>query len=304
MKMLFLPKNGFDEERAVAAQFFELTDCRTGLIGADPKYPIIGKYSVLPRYNEYCRDLKNLGLKPVNNPLQQSWSSHISHWYNDLDNFTAKTWFNPFYNSIMMRVLEKHGGPFFVRYDTKSKRELWKTHSYAQDYKALLTMGPKLTEDYRFENEIVAVREFLKLKTYEDKQPTDSNAGSTGIAGSERMVSDVFRSAAGQPIVKEFRIHRLYGQEICRHFYWEPFQEEIEKQHGPIHCCDIPSDWLYRIIEVADQCSNFYVLDVAQLESGEWTLIEVNEGQHSGVHSDFLHNYYGNMKQVLTEKFG
>lgn len=289
MKMFFKPKSVFKEEREIAAKYFDVVNCRTALKGHDSDYPVIGKYCVSSDYYEYCQDLSNLGLKPINNSTQSHWASRLSHWQPDLEKYTAKTWFNPFENTIVRRVLEKHNGPFFVRYDTKSKRELWKTHCYAADFKSLIEMAPRLVEDYKYENEIICVREFLNLKTYKLSNKEDD--------------TNIHKSFSGQPIVKEFRIHRLLGHEICRHFYWEPFQEEIEKNHGPIHCYDIPNEWLSEITKIADQNSNFYVLDVAQLESGKWTLIELNEGQHAGVHTDFLDVYYKRLQLILTENY-
>lgn len=299
MKMFFKPKSVFKEEREIASKYFQLVDCRTGLAGHPENIPVIAKYSISD-YNEYVRDLKNLKLKPINSPIEYNWSSRISCWYWDLDKFTPTTWFNPLENPIYRKIIEDHGGPFFVRYDTKSKRELWKTHAFASDFKSLIEITFKLNEDYKFENEIIAVREYVKLKTYNDLTPTDKNpANCNGVE--QTGVNKIHTSFSGQPIVKEFRIHRLLGQELCRHFYWEPFQEVIESQHGPMHNCDIPGDWLAEITRLADTLSNFYVLDVAQLENGNWTLIEVNEGQHAGVHSDCLDQYYSTMHKILKE---
>jgi len=287
MKMLFKPKAVFKEEREIAAKYFELVTCRTDLVNLEyrnkreePTYPIIGKYSILADYVEYCQDLKNLKITPINTPLMHQWSSRISQWYQSVERFTPQTWFNPFENPFVQQTLLKKEGPFFVRYDTKSKRELWKTHAFAQNFDDLIKMSIRLSEDYKFENEILAVREFVKLKTYADND-------------------SIFKSLSGQPISKEFRVHRLLGQELCRHFYWEPFQEEIEAQHGPIDCNEIPQGWLDDIATICDENSNFYVMDVAQKEDGTWTLIEINEGQHSGVHTDCLDIYYSKIAEIL-----
>lgn len=285
LKIYFKQHSSFKEEQDIASKYFQIADCRTALNGHTSSIPIIAKYSVANGYKEYCKDLKNLGLIPINSPIQSEWSSKISCWYHDLYQFTPQTWFNPFENPIIRNILKDHNGPFFVRYDTKSKRELWKTHAYAADFKSLIDMSQRLTEDYKFDNEIVAVREFKQFKTYSSKN------------------DNIYRSFSGQPIIKEFRIHRLLKQELCRHFYWEPFQEEIENEHGSIHSCDVPTEWLKQVTDIADSYSNFYALDIAQLPSGEWMVIEINEGQQAGIHTDYLDLYYNKMNSILMSSF-
>lgn len=302
MKLFFKPKSVFKEEREIAARYFDLVDHRVALhlISGVGSTPVVAKYSVSEDYSEYLKDLSSLGLRAINNYNQFSWSSKISSWYWDLENFTPKTLFNPFSNPFSIETLKKNGGPYFVRYDTKSKRELWKTHCYAETFEDLIKTSIKLSEDYKYENDTIAVREFVELMTFNDVSPTEGKS-SSGLSDDQSQRGNIFRSFSGQPIVKEFRVHRAYGQELCRHFYWEPFQKEIEAQHGELDASCIPAEWLKSITDIADLNSNFYVLDVAQKSNGDWTLIEVNEGQQSGVHTDHLDEYYSNLKTILSK---
>lgn len=301
MKLFFKQKSVFKEEREIASEYFDLVDHRVALWDAYVGHPqpVVSKYSVTQDYAEYVKDLKALGMRPINGVQQHNWSSKISEWYWDLERYTPKTWFNPFSNPQLMSELKKHGGPFFVRYDTKSKRELWKTHCYAETYDDLVKTSIRLSEDYKYENETVAVREYVQLQAFSNSGSFSRGDGTNQGASHN---SGVFTSLGGQPIVKEFRVHRAYGTELCRHFYWEPFQEDIELQHGVLDPFSIPSTWLKEITDIADGFSNFYVVDVAQTASGEWILIEVNEGQHAGVHTDHLKTYYKNLHDVVVCK--
>lgn len=304
MKLFFRYKTIFHEEHEIVKKYFEVVNCRSALMMTTPKYPILSKYSTNSNYVEYCEDLKNFGLTPINSPTQFHWSSKVSHWYYDIENHTPKSWFNPFTNPHAIQILKNHNGPFFVRFDTKSKRELWKTHAYAEDFSALKDVCLKLGEDYKFENETLVIREFLRLKKFAviDKHCHICH----GDPEKWKICSacGYHTQFSGQPVVKEFRIHRLLKEELCRHFYWEPFQEEIENQYGKIDCNEIPSDWLKRITDIADSFSNFYAIDVAQLEDGSWIVIEINEGQHSGVHTDCLDEYYRRLKEVMEKNYG
>lgn len=300
MKLFFKQKTVFKEEREIASKYFDLVDHRVALYDAVVGHPqpVVSKYSVTQDYAEYVKDIKSLGMRPINTVQQHGWASKASMWYWDLEKYTPKTWFNPFSNPHAMLELKKHGGPFFVRYDTKSKRELWKTHCYAENFDSLVETSIKLSEDYKYENETILVREYVQLQTFETRGSFVHGDGTNDALDSR---SDIFRSLGGQPIVKEFRVHRAYGKELCRHFYWEPFQEEIESQHGKLNADEIPEAWLKEVTDIADQLSNFYVIDVAQMSTGEWIVIEINEGQHAGVHTDFLDTYYKNLHDTLIK---
>lgn len=301
MKLFFKQKSVFKEEREIASKYFDLVDHRVALYDTHVEHPkpIVSKYSVTQDYVEYVKDLKALSLRPINNVQQYNWAAKVSEWYWDLEKYTPKTWFNPFSNPHSMSELKEFGGPFFVRYDTKSKRELWKTHCYAETYDDLVKTSIRLAEDYKYENETIAVRKYVQLQCFANN---GNFSRGDGTDQSTSTKSGLFASFSGQPIVKEFRVHRVYGKELCRHFYWEPFQKEIEIQHGKLDAASIPDEWLNEITDIADNMSNFYVVDIAQTAAGEWILIEVNEGQHAGVHTEHLDEYYKNLHNVLLNK--
>jgi len=56
------------------------------------------------------------------------------------------------------------------------------------------------------------------------------------------------------------------------------------------------------VIDKVGNKSNFYVIDVAKTQSGEWIVIELNDGQFSGLSAIDPNDLYMNLKTVFGEK--
>lgn len=56
---------------------------------------------------------------------------------------------------------------------------------------------------------------------------------------------------------------------------------------------------LYRSFDID---TNFYVVDVAQTESGDWLVVELNEGQMSGLSDNNPDIFYSALKQSINNK--
>jgi hypothetical protein len=55
------------------------------------------------------------------------------------------------------------------------------------------------------------------------------------------------------------------------------------------------------VARIASRHVRFFVLDIAEMEHGGWTLIEINDGQTSGLSENDPHELYGNLKAALAE---
>ena len=45
--------------------------------------------------------------------------------------------------------------------------------------------------------------------------------------------------------------------------------------------------------------ANFFVLDIAKTESGDWILVEINDGQMSGLSMCNPHQLYSKLQQIV-----
>ncbi|WP_414653030.1 ATP-grasp domain-containing protein [Fusobacterium sp.] len=48
--------------------------------------------------------------------------------------------------------------------------------------------------------------------------------------------------------------------------------------------------------------SNFFTIDLGVLENGEFIIIELGDGQVSGLQEEKVENYYRNIDYLLTKK--
>ena len=106
----------------------------------------------------------------------------------------------------------------------------------------------------------------------------------------------------GMPIPNEWRIFVCYGQVVSCSYYWGTYLEDIIEKKLQVDCpfaIDVK-----RIINRIGDKSNFYSFDMAQKEDGEWTLIEINEGQQSGLNGLGPIEFYKNLKQILDNRQG
>jgi hypothetical protein len=86
------------------------------------------------------------------------------------------------------------------------------------------------------------------------------------------------------PLSKEFRIFFLNHKPISIFHYWD------EGEYG-----DTSPD-LQPFLDIAKQVkSNFFTMDIAKLEDGDWTIIELGDGQVSGLPDNAnLEQFYNN----------
>lgn len=250
------------ENRAEAAQLFDAY-----------KTTIIGRYSVLPYYKELEEDLKCLGTQGlINSHEQYRYCSDLGNWYKDFAplNLTPQTWF-----SLAEYLSDIYEGPVILKGETNSRRDKWFTHMFALNKNEAREVYCKLLDDGLIGQQQIYIRKYEPLK---------------------KLIDGV----NGMPIPNEWRIFVLYGEVIGCEFYWSTYLDDI-KELGitpePPYTIDVK-----RIRNLVGDNSNFYTADIAQKEDGEWTLIEINEGQMSGLNGIDRKEFYTNMKKILDSR--
>jgi hypothetical protein len=262
IKVLFRGSLAEEGELSVAKKYFDVIESRTEVKKGDL---VIGRYSVLPYYLELEKDIKNMGGELINSHLQYQVVSDLQNWYYMLEDLTPKTWFQ------LADVPQDHTGPFILKGATNSRKQLWKTHMFAEDRKSVNDVYFRLMDDTLLQYQGVYIREFIKLKNY----------------GKDKIT--------GCPISKEFRIFVLKCKIVSKGFYWSQFVEEA----GNPDPSEIPQDFLDEVVgRIGDAC-NFYSLDVAQKENGEWCVVELGCGQQSGLSCNDMDVFYGGLKGAI-----
>lgn len=168
-------------------------------------------------------------------------------------------------------------GPFVVKGETNSKRSLWKTHMYAANKREAIQVACRLMEDSLISEQRIYVRDFVPLETF--------GVGVDGV-----------------PIAREFRFFVLDGQVLCGAYYWANHTEFLAEHNIPTpQASEVPQEFLKRVTEAVGANVRFYVIDVAKTASGEWIVVELNDGQQSGLSENEPEKLYGALATHLRD---
>jgi hypothetical protein len=119
---------------------------------------VIGRYSVLPYYEELEAELRSNGCTMLNSHSQHQWIANFDYYY-DLHQFTPRTW-----KSLGETSYE---GPFVIKGMTNSRKHQWDTHMFAKDRRAAIDVAGRLSNDTMIGLQDLVYREYIPLKTFE-----------------------------------------------------------------------------------------------------------------------------------------
>ena len=246
-KMLFRRDPEFNSEVDMAKKAgFSLTFNRTNPILRDSF--VIGRYSVLPYYNELDDDLFYSNCKLINTVRQHNYIANFDY-YHDVKDYTFETWFDHDF------PLSNYTGPFVVKGKTNSKKGSWKSLMFAPDRKSAINIACDLREDSLIGDQGIIYRKFEPLKTF------------------EYGLNDL-------PFTNEWRFFFL-GQKLVDYGYYWSNATDMAKSSAVIDYEG--TSFAFSIAEIISQKANFFVLDIAEKASGGWILVEVNDAQMSGL---------------------
>lgn len=254
-----------DSEREASAKHFPTFKARTAI---SSKQLVIGRYSVLPFYDAIQTDVDYVGAVLVNNHREHNYIADLRNWFEDLRDLTPKTWYR-------LEDIDEPG-PYILKGKTNSRKFDWKTHCFASDLKAAGEVHWRLSTDGLIGggNQEIYIRKFVPLKTF------------------IRGINDI-------PVTSEFRFFTIYGRVICGGYYWANYAEDLPTIPKPQpHHVAFVEKVLHRISGRA----NFVVVDIAETESGDLILIELNDGQQSGLSMCNADELYSGLKRAIAEE--
>lgn len=223
---------------------------------------VIGRYSCYPYYRELCVDLENLGSHLLNSYPEHRWISDFD-WYIDLSNYTPETWFS--------LTNTNYEGPFIVKGKLFSKKYNWNKSFYAPNREDAIRIYCELKDDYEIGLGDVIFRKYVPLKTFD--------IGVNGVR-----------------FTNEWRFFYYKTTLLCYGYYWSIADEKIIKS---AYINNQTFELLNNIVPIIAAHTNFYCVDVAETEQGNWILIEINEGSQSGLAECDPHEFYKNLKNAI-----
>jgi hypothetical protein len=236
------------EELAAAKRHFTVVGSRLSIQAGQL---VIGRYSVLPFYRDLEQDVLTLEARLINSYSQHLYVADLQNWVADLGDMTPATW------SSLEDIPEE--GPFVLKGATNSKKFQWKTHMYAEDRREACEVYARLCEDGLISEQRIYIRKYVPLFTY-------------------------FPDVIGLPVTKEFRFFVYDGEILCGGYYWSSHVDTLLESGIELPKVEeVPRAFLEKVTGRIGRKVMFYALDVAQTLSGDWIVIELNDGQMSGL---------------------
>ena len=220
---------------------------------------VIGRYSVLPYYQELYHELARRNCTLINNYDQHRYIADITRYYDDLKDYTPATWEN--WASLPSDT------SFIIKGKTNSRKFNWNELMFCKDINDVKSKANKLLNDTFILEQGIVVREYIPLKNFD-----------TGING--------------MPISNEWRFFCLGQQIIDYGYYWyEDYTPPMIDQKA--------IELVNKVMPIISRHTNFYVIDVAETANGDWIVIELNDGQMAGLSQISHDRFYSNLSIAL-----
>ena len=233
-----------DEFQAMEANF----RCFSSRLDAYPEETVIARFSCLPFYKELEEDLERLSAKLVNSYAQHRWIADLGSWTDVLGDLTPRTW-------RRLDDVPEEAYPVVIKGETNSKKFLWDTHVFAKNRQEAVDVVCRLQDDGLISGQWIYARQFVPLRTY--------------LIG-----------LRGLPITEEYRVFCYKDTVLSRGYYWSNYFEDLPEKPDP---GAIPESFLKQVTLIVKDHASYYTVDVARTASGNWIVIEINDGQLSGL---------------------
>jgi hypothetical protein len=228
--------------------------CQNGLV--------VGRYSVLPFYDELDRDLKLLGARLVNSLDEHRWIVTFDY-YRELKEFTPETWDE---NNLHLCT---HDGPFVVKGKMSSRKHEWGTRMFAPTRQEAIALAKRLKEDSDIREQGIVYRKFVPLRTFE--------VGHNGL-----------------PYANEWRFFYLKEKLLSVGYYWS-LSDCVRRAELAPAALQLAQE----VARIAARFTTFFTMDLAETEGGDWILIELNDGQMAVPSENDPDELYRNLRAAL-----
>lgn len=228
---------------------------------------VVGRYSVLPYYRELEVDLTNIGSQLINSRREHGWIADFDY-YEDLKDFTFPTWHEKDF------PYSGYDGPVVIKGRTNSRKHQWSTKMFAEDRAAAIRVASELANDPFIGPQGLIYRKYIPLKTYE------------------------LEPISNLPITNEWRLFFYKERLITYGYYWSIASDEVLAK---VKLSKDGLDFANIVAKEAASHVNFFVLDIAEKEEGGWILVEVNDGQQSGLSMNNPFCLYDTLASFLAQ---
>jgi len=222
---------------------------------------VICRYAALPDNRELELDLLNLGSKLINSNTQHNWIANFDY-YDEIKQFTPRSWREYEFPSC------NHKGPFVVKGATNSLKNSFYKNMYAANRIEASRVASNIAKDCYVGQQSIIYREFIELRTFAE-DPIN------------RM-----------PIANEHRLFFYKNTLLSHGYYWDNSEFDPPLDAKGLQLAQ-------KVADIVQHYVNFYVIDIAETKDGEWIVIELNDGQQSGLSRNDPNTLYSNLKSRI-----
>ena len=261
-------RHGYEDqlqiEMAALQEQFTLIDNLEDIQAGDR---VICRFSLLPFPELLAQEVQARGGSLVHDAEAHSYLADMRQWYPHLQGLTPRTWF----------AIEDVDapGPYFVKGITNSLKNDWQA-GYAADFADLERVMAVVTRDPLLAQQPLCIRQFVPLRTYGQHPQT------------------------GAPITEEYRCFVAGGHTLSCGYYFSEQLASLAAQGIIPDPARIPEGFLAEVIERIGDRADYYAVDVAQTEDGEWLVIELNDATMSGLAGNDPQELYGKLAECLA----
>ena len=223
------------------------------------------------QYQSLYDGLLKKNVKLINTPAAYKHCHYLPESYNKIESKTPKSnWTTDLSNSAVLKLTKEFGeNPIIIKDFVKSEKHNWEEACFipnASDFNKV-----KSTIDKFIELRGNSLNEGLVFRQFEELEFLTEH------------------SKSGMPLTQEFRIFFAKKNIVSIFNYWD------EGKYGET------KPELNTFLEIAQKIdSNFFSMDVVKKKNGEWIIMELGDGQVTGLPGDAdIFKFYNILKENL-----
>ena len=209
------------------------------------------------QYAALYKDLLSKNYKLINTDQEYQNCHYLPDSLKYIEHRTPKTIYEKLENEESINILLEKSKifgqkPVILKDYVKSEKHNWETACFVKDVSNTEDLRQTINNLISFRgeylNEGIVIREFITLNHL------------------------TIHSKSGMPLTEEYRLFFCHKKLVGIYDYWEEGDYKLAK----------PDTTVFE--EIAKQIdSNFFSMDIARQESGEWIIIELGDGQVAGL---------------------
>lgn len=265
--ILFRSDNSIEQnaELNTARKYFDVVRLRSEVPAGSL---VVARFSALPYYRELESDLINNKSLLINSSREHSWIADFDY-YEDLKELTPRSWTEYEFPRA------DYDGPLVIKGRTNSRKHQWASKMFAKDRKAAISVASELANDPLIGPQGLIYREYVHL-----------------VALGHDLITEM-------PFANEWRMFYYKRNLLASGYYWSNAPDDVR---ATARLDDEGLAFANHVASIAAEHATFFVIDIAEKQSGGWILIEINDGQMSGLSDTDADQMYSALSVAIANE--